>query len=413
MIERAESGVFAAQLGRLDLRGWSATVDEMEAIVRRLGFDGAAVSGPSVSPAVVVEDVEGIREAQLDHSYDQWVQRLRAAADRPERAALREALVALRADMPAPGPRAAQMFWVPDPDPGAELLTWLGERVARVNAAAPQVEQTITVFGSRAVPQERDGPEARAYYLDWVDPERIVTTPDPEQWGEFDRAEPVRRSLAGFCVTLHSATTAEALETWTDRLVIGNMRHPVPLERVEGPAGPVYAVRGDGTHRAHFARIFGLPLLAVVRTSNLPRPLWAIDRPHIDGAPFGQWASLWRGLQKRGLLEVTEHPGPGLASWTPTRMCAEWMLMSPEKATAVNRAYDRVYPRALQHATGLSDIELFDPEQWAHTLLGSRPALSRRGRWSLLAELVPAAAIRGVRARRRPRTVSSVERGDR
>jgi hypothetical protein len=415
MIERAESGVFTARLGGVDLRGWSATVDEMEAIVRRLGFDGAAVSGPSVSPTVAAEDADGIRQAQLNHSYDQWMQRLRAAADRPERAVLREALMALRADMPAPGPHAAQMFRVCDPDPGAELLAWLGERVARVNAAAPQVGQTITVFGSRAVPQERDGPEARAYYLDWVDPERIVTTPDPEQWGEFDRSEPARCSLAGFCVTLHAATTPDALEAWIDRLVIGDMRHPVPLERVEGPAGPVYAVRGDGTHRAHFARVFGLPLLAVVRTSNLPRPLWAIDRPYVEGAPFGLWASLWHGLHKRGLLEFTEHPGPGMPSWTPTRMCAEWMLLSPEQAVAVNRAYDRVYPRALHHATGLSDAQLFDPEQWARAFLGSRPALSRRGRgrWSLLSERVRGAFMRGARGPRGPRTVRSVEHGNR
>ncbi|WP_156052417.1 hypothetical protein [Nocardia carnea] len=410
MIERAESGVFTARVGGLDLRGWSATVDEMEAIVRRLGFDGAAVSGPSVSPAVAAEETDGIRQAQLDHSYDHWVQALWAAADRPERAVLREALVALRADMPAPGLRAAQMFWVRDPDPGAELLAWLGERVARVNAAAPQVGQDNTVFGSRAVPQERDGPEARAYYLDWVDPERIVTTPDPEQWGEFDRSEPARRSLAGFCVTLHAATTPEALEAWIDRLVVGELRHPVPLERVEGPAGPVYAVRGDGTHRAHFARVFGLPLLAVVRTSNLPRPLKAFDRPPVEGAPFGQWASLWRGLQKRGLLDLTEHPGPGMASWTPTWMCAEWMLMRPEKAAALNRAYDRVYPRALHHATGLTDDQLFDPEQWARALIGSRPARSRRGPrwWSLLAERIHATLTRGPRGRR-PRTVGSVE----
>ncbi|MEU4843162.1 hypothetical protein [Nocardia testacea] len=39
------------------------------------------------------------------------------------------------------------------------------------------------------------------------------------------------------------------------------------------------------------------------------------------------------------------------------------MLISPEQAVAVNRACDRVYPRALHHATGLTDAQLFDPEQ--------------------------------------------------
>ncbi|WP_063128690.1 hypothetical protein [Nocardia fusca] len=233
--------MFTARFGERDLRGWSATVDEMEAILGRLGFDGAGASGPAVSPAVADEDADRIRDARLDHPYDEWMPRLRAAADRPERAVLREALVALQDDMPAPGPRASEMFWVRDPDPGAELLAWLGERVARVNAVAPQVRQ-LAVFGSGAVPQEREGPAARAYDLEWVDPIRIVSTPDPEQWGEFDRSEPARRSLAGFCVTLHAATTPEELEAWIDRLVMGDMRLPVPLERVEGPAGPLYAV---------------------------------------------------------------------------------------------------------------------------------------------------------------------------
>lgn len=383
MIQRADSGVFTVRLGECDLRGWSATVDEMEAILRRLGVDGVAVSGPSVSPAIVADETDHVHDGRLDHSHDEWVQRLRAAADRPERARLREALVALRDDIPAPGPRAAQMFWVGDPDPGAELVAWLEERVARVNAAAPQVGQ-LAVFGSKAVPQKRDGPVARAYYLDWVDPAAIVTTPDPEQWGKFDRAEPARRSLAGFCVTLHAATTPDGLEAWIDRLVIGDLRQPVCLERVEGPAGPLYAVRGDGTHRAHFARVFGLPLLALVRTSALPRPLLVFDRPSVDGAPFGRWESLWRGLRARGLLEVVERSGPGMASWTPTRMCAEWMLMCPQQATAVNRAYARVYPQALQQATGLSDTRLFDAEEWARTLLDSPVARSRPGRWSWL-----------------------------
>ncbi|MBF6325894.1 hypothetical protein [Nocardia cyriacigeorgica] len=414
MIERARSGVFTARIGGLDMRGWSATVGEMEALLRRLGFDGATVSDPSVSTVLATEEADGIRRAQLDYNYDQWLQNLRAVVGQPERAELRQALVTLRADMPSPGPHAAQMFRVRDPDPGAELLQWLGERVASTNATAPQAGPHISVFGCQAVPQERDGPEARAYYLDWVDPEKIVATPDHEKWGVFDRAEPARRSLAGFCVTLHAATSPEALEAWIDRFVIGDMRRPVQLERVEGPAGPVYAVQGDGTHRAHFARVFGLPLLTMVRTSSLPRPLCVLDRPTVKDAPFGQWESLWRGLRKRGLLEVAEHPTSGMASWTPTRMCAEWMLMAPEEAAAVNKAYARAYPGALQYATGMSDIQLFDPEQWTCTILDSRTALDQRwrGRWPTLTRLVHATVPRVARSQRQPRTVRLVKRRD-
>ncbi|WP_316575666.1 hypothetical protein [Nocardia canadensis] len=398
--------MFTTQVGGRDFRGWSATVDEMQTILLRLGID-AATTGPAVSPAVVAENDELLQDCRLDHPHDQWMHRLHSAADRPERAALREALTTLRDAMPAPGPHAAQMLWVRDPDPGAELQAWLSERVTRVNAAAPQVRR-ISVFGSKVVPQVRYGSAARAYYLDWVDPTQIASTPDPQRWGEFDRTEPARRTLAELCVALHAVTTPADLDAWIDRRLIGGTTQPVNLERIEGPAGPLYAVRGDGTHRAHFARIFGLPLLALIRTSTLPRPLRVFDRPEVEGAPFGRWASLWHGLREQGLLEVVEHPGPGMASWTPTRTCGEWMLMNPQEATAVNRAYDRAYPHALQSATGLSDGELFDPEQWARKLLGSTRSRSHRGRWSSLTELVHTALSQRAGRRQLPRTIGSI-----
>ncbi len=142
----------------------------------------------------------------------------------------------------------------------------------------------------------------------------------------------------------------------------------------------MFEVVGDGTHRAHFARIFGLPLLAMIKTSTLPRSLLMIDRPELPGlrdpAVFGQWQALWRGLRAQCLFvngqfefgEDSTHGG--LAQWTPTRMCAEWMLLPPQSATEVNRAYDRVYPGALQRATGLAESVLFDTQAWAETMLG-------------------------------------------
>lgn len=136
------------------------------------------------------------------------------------------------------------------------------------------------------------------------------------------------------------------------------------------------------------------------------------DYPESESEPFGQWASLWRGLRDLGLLDVAEHPGSDMQWRTPTRICAEWMLMSPHAATGVNRAYDRVNPQALQHATGLSEDELFDPEQWARKLLGSprphpRPQ-SRRERWTFLSGLVPASLTQRTESRRPSRSTGSV-----
>ncbi|MEV6360516.1 hypothetical protein [Nocardia asteroides] len=117
------------------------------------------------------------------------------------------------------------MAFVADPDPGTELQAWLSERVAWTNAAAAQVSK-IAVFGSKAVPQKSTGSAARADYLDWVDPAQIVSTPDHEQWGSFDRSEPTRRTLAEACLALHQASTLTELEAWIDRRWIGGTTQP-------------------------------------------------------------------------------------------------------------------------------------------------------------------------------------------
>ncbi|MGW5455663.1 hypothetical protein [Nocardia sp. NPDC003979] len=267
MIQRTTRGLFTARIGARDIRGWSATVEEMQAILGRFGLD-ATDAGSAISREIIADNKSAPTDCELELPQDQRMHQLRAAADGPQRALLREALVELRDTMPTPGPHAARMKFVPDPDPGAELQAWLSERAAGVNASAPQVGQ-IAVFGSAAVPQKDSGSAARAEYLDWIDPTPIVSTADLE-WGMFKCADPTRRSLAEVFVALHQATTPAELEAWIERRWIGGGAQPVKLVRVEGSAGPIYSVGSDGNHRVHFARIFGLPLLALVRTSPLP-----------------------------------------------------------------------------------------------------------------------------------------------
>lgn len=131
------------------------------------------------------------------------------------------------------------------------------------------------------------------------------------------------------------------------------------------------------THRSHFARVFGLPLMALVRTCQLPRTLIVIDHPDRShdsalGDGFGRFASLWAGLRKRGLLDVAGDPELArLAEWTPTLLCAEWMLLPPAAAAAVNRGYGTVYPGALTKATSLSAEKLHDPNRWARAVVKS------------------------------------------
>ncbi|MGY1965521.1 hypothetical protein ACW9HH_14860 [Nocardia gipuzkoensis] len=349
--------MFEAEVGGLLVRGWSSTVEDMAALLARYGVTASELAGAAVSREVAAAEWDHVCAGKLEHDAEGWNERFQAVAERPEREVLRERLSQLRTRIPAES---------------QELAEWLGEHTGRVNATAPQVGEVMVFDGKGSVGYEpsRD-PVAASECLCWVDPRAIVSTPD-RRWGEFDRMETGRRSLTGFCETLRAADTAAGLEDWIDDFTIGRLRQPVRLTRVEGPAGPVFVLSADGTHRAHFARVFGLPLLALVRTCALPRPLHVVDHPDISGVDrFRRWGALWGGLRAHGLLEVEGDPEPAwFARWTPTRLCADWMLLPPPAAVEVNRAYDRVYPGALEEATGLPEEVLFDAQGWARTMIG-------------------------------------------
>ncbi|WP_157116511.1 hypothetical protein [Nocardia vaccinii] len=373
---RSDSGDFSAQVGGHVLTGWSSTAEEMQAILGRFGAMGSLADNAAVSLTRATYDCDGFDAARADRERNESLRRMRAVADGPERVVLKDALERLRSEIPCPGPNAHMMRWARVPDPGRELAQWLAGQVDRVNEQPPQVPQ-IHAFGSSSLPQSRRSSSARAQYFGWIDPVQVATTPDHERWGYFDRSERVRRSLDEFCVTLYAADTPAFLDAWIDRIVFGDLNQPVHLERVEGPAGPLFRVVGDGTHRAHLARVLGLPLFAQIQTSTLPTELWPIDRPSFTGAPFGRWKSLWEGLQRHGLLEIDV--ASAAETWTPTRMTAEWMLTDPESATAANRLYEAIYPGALAQVTGLTDAQLFSTSSWADTMVGPEPHIPGHG----------------------------------
>ncbi|MBF6333473.1 hypothetical protein [Nocardia transvalensis] len=274
MITRDEQGVFEASLddGRF-VRGWSPTAEEMRVILGRYGVRASEMDGPAVSSAVV-EEPDRVYATRLDDGSEAWDRRVRAGADAPQRAVLRDALSQLRSRIPA--------------DPEA-LSGWLAAEAESVNVTAPQVD-AVSVFHRPGAVRCRDSRayEAVSECLEWVDTRAVLSTPD-RVWGTFARMGADRRSLAGFCTSLKEADSAQGLEAWIDDFVIGRLRQPVQLVRVEGPAGPVYELRSDGTHRTHLARIFGLPLLAVVKTCALPRPLSLADHPdRPEGGVFGE-----------------------------------------------------------------------------------------------------------------------------
>lgn len=191
-----------------------------------------------------------------------------------------------------------------------------------------------------------------ASWTDWVAPELIVNT-SSKAWNTIDR-HPPRGTVVNVAAWLHDATaSAGAFDQWI-RKMFG--QDPMLLRLVDGPAGPVYEVV-SGTHRAHAARIWGLPVvLARVQVDRLPTP--------IGPGPSGDLSRLWLGLRRRGLLQADVVGDQWFLRW----VAAEWMLTSPLLATRMNGVYERLYPGALQRLTGMTMRELLEPKRWARAL---------------------------------------------
>ncbi|WP_067660834.1 hypothetical protein [Nocardia harenae] len=346
MLWRDVRGVFEARVGERVVRGWAPTVEDMATLLRRYG--ATATTGPVVSLAPARDDPDHVRAGHLDHDPG-WPRLLRAAADRPQRDTLRAGLVQLRERIPASEP---------------ELQDWLRAGIAADLGSPPLVGRIAVFDGTPPVPYlPADRPQAGAQSLDWIDPRTVLAVPGRTREPTDDDS----RSVAGFCRTLRATGTEAELRTWTDDFLLGGGARPIRLVRVEGPAGPVYELRGDGARRLWFARAFRLPVLALVSAAQLPRPLIPEQAPAAAG--FDRWAELWRGLRRHRLLDVREDTGHTPPRWTPTRLAADWLLLPPADATAAARAYDRLHPGALAEATGLPAAVLLDADRWADVLL--------------------------------------------
>lgn len=105
---------------------------EMRAILCRYGATAADLDRMDVSTEIV-ESPSGVRGGRFDDEIDEWSHQLRLTADhRLHHAQLREALMALRAQIPAEQ---------------GQVNVWLVKHAATVNAAAPQVKSVAAFQG--------------------------------------------------------------------------------------------------------------------------------------------------------------------------------------------------------------------------------------------------------------------------
>ena len=233
-----------------------------------------------------------------------------------------------------------------DLDP-ADVAAYLVGAARRAQAEQPPTLPIELGAAGRecVVPDER---AARAVSWDWVDPTAIVNA-GSLPWGDFGRHRPEQMALITRRLLTAQDPTAAAVRTFAEE--------PMQLDRVQGPAGPIYEVGSNGMHRTHLARLLPLPwVFADVRLIPLP----ATVRPFHHHQDELAW--LWRGLLRRSLVagQLTTEPVVRLElDWA----AAPWLLTTAKTACAINQAYERVYPGAWE-AIGVPAGTATDPQRW-------------------------------------------------
>jgi hypothetical protein len=337
-------GRFVLVDGYRRVQGWSMIAADVGELLRRTGVRSDEVA--AMLAAAGVSDVEFSRDAMSAATGLEQDPRDVLAGAAAHCELVLEYLAWIRGEIP---------------DSGPELVSWLAMRAKELNSRAPQV-QALRAFEFEHLEDMSDREKrvipgfARGF--DWVDPNRVITTPD-RVWNEIDRRgrDEVVETI---CAAVRDAETEHDRRRWLARF---SLEDPVVLDLVPGPAGPVYEVSVNGSHRTHAARILGLPLmLAEVDIGGLPYPTFPCDA---WPAPAGQQERIWSQLERRGVFTAIVDENE---VWHWSDVHAEWMLLKPALAVETNRAYERIYPGALTELTGLGVDVFTDEDLWVRSL---------------------------------------------
>ncbi len=214
------------------------------------------------------------------------------------------------------------------------------ERARALDHAAPVLDPNLhDLYPDDRQRQREDIGRLRTFT--WVEVDKVVGG-GVTRWNDFDRHRPdtvpwIVRHVLSADDPLQAVLETQADDThlWAD------------LDRIPGPAGPIFRVGSGGRHRTHAMRILGVPwMVAEVGVSALPvlveqTELREPQDPEYPGEP------IWRGLIRRGLIVgdiVRGEHGPALQ---PYRAAAPWLLLSPRRALIASQQYEQVYPGSL------------------------------------------------------------------
>lgn len=334
-VEWHESGYFRCATSTICVKGVAGDIHALAELARQAGFLNTSRGLYEASDAFAGIEYEPETWSLAQHYFASDFQRKRS--DQTALSQLRVAAAKLPADRKA-------------------LIELAKARADVLNEVAPLVPspRVFDTYTPGVLVAERRALRGFAAWVDWIPPEQVVAT-SARAWNDIDR-NPPRNSV----IHIAAALATSDLDEWVEQM--SPEHDPVSAKRVEGPAGPIYEI-GPGTHRAHAARLFGLPqLLALVKPAGLPVAVRPADR---------ETSAVWSGLRDRGMLEAEVSNDNW---WYVRSTVAEWMLASPPVSTQINAAYERLYPGALQEATGLTITELTSPEDWKRALVG-------RGSW--------------------------------
>uniref|UniRef100_UPI003F497B59 hypothetical protein n=1 Tax=Amycolatopsis sp. CA-096443 TaxID=3239919 RepID=UPI003F497B59 len=248
-----------------------------------------------------------------------------------------------------------------------DIEGFLAARAADLNAREPQLRGAS---GLRPIDTgaNRDH-RGSAHTVAWV-PSRLVVGTVHSRWGEFGEHRP-GTPLDIAAGLLH----ATDLDAFTATLFAPD----ISLLRVPAWAGPLYRIGSNGTHRAHTARMLGLPLLAASVQCEATPPAWhlagliAADRDTGEERAgsldrrIDERTRAVEGLLRRGVIDGSLRDDGTRPVLHCTRLPASWLLRDPRYAARANGVYESRYPGALARL-GVPPGIGADPAAWTRWL---------------------------------------------
>ncbi|GAA3840718.1 hypothetical protein GCM10022226_74050 [Sphaerisporangium flaviroseum] len=240
------------------------------------------------------------------------------------------------------------------------MAEFLERRTAELNASQPPAPDLDQLLEPTHLHHNEIGPSSSDLIglgtmatCGWIDPVAVATV-GQRIWNDFASHRPA------MLTALLNPAVEEALRVWSLD------DDPVRVNRIPGPAGPLYTLGENGAHRLTAARLAALPgIWATIDQPALPLQVQPYQTGiRRDDAP--QLLTCWRGLLARGLVTGDICVNPDLLALSTLHLddvAAIWLLAAPAQAIAWAAIYSRAYPGALA-ALGITPQAYADERAW-------------------------------------------------